>query len=160
MKLCPRWVAPNLLTFVGFIFCFGHFGLLALYDYDFSAATYPAKSGQNSVPGKMKSFQKLYLGSFKDFIFRFHLGVGGFVPIPSTYSWWYWWKASEKNRNINSSRRVVWPWSWLLVHHLHHRSHLQHVWSQWRWSVTATVPDVLSLLECLRLLPCISLGEI
>ena len=63
VKLCPRWVAPNLLTFVGFIFCFGHFGLLALYDYDFSAATYPAKSGQNSVPGKMKSFQKLDLGS-------------------------------------------------------------------------------------------------
>ena len=57
VKLCPRWVAPNLLTFVG------HFGLLALYDYDFSAATYPAKSGQNSVLGKMKSFQKLDLGS-------------------------------------------------------------------------------------------------
>ena len=28
-----------------------------------SAATYPAKSGQNSVLGKMKSFQKLDLGS-------------------------------------------------------------------------------------------------
>ena len=29
VKLCPIWVAPNLLTFVGFICCFGHFGLLA-----------------------------------------------------------------------------------------------------------------------------------
>jgi len=48
VKLCPRWVAPNLLTFVGFLFCFGHFGLLALYDYDYTAATSPA---QNQIPG-------------------------------------------------------------------------------------------------------------
>jgi len=51
VKLCPRWVAPNLLTFVGFIFSFGHFGLLTFYDYDFTAATYPSKSGQNEIPG-------------------------------------------------------------------------------------------------------------
>ena len=44
VKLCPLWVAPNLLTFVGFICCFGHFGLLALYDYNFSAATVQAAS--------------------------------------------------------------------------------------------------------------------
>ena len=42
VKLCPIWVAPNLLTFVGFICCFGHFGLLALYDYNFTAATVTA----------------------------------------------------------------------------------------------------------------------
>jgi len=41
VKLCPRWVAPNLLTFVGFLCCVGHFGLLALYDYDFRSATAP-----------------------------------------------------------------------------------------------------------------------
>lgn len=41
VKLCPWWVAPNLLTFVGFLCCVGHFGLLALYDYDFRAATAP-----------------------------------------------------------------------------------------------------------------------
>ena len=44
VKLCPRWVAPNLLTFVGFICCFGHFGLLALYDYNFTAATVSTSS--------------------------------------------------------------------------------------------------------------------
>ena len=41
VKLCPRWVAPNLLTFVGFLCCVGHFGLLAWYDYDYRAATAP-----------------------------------------------------------------------------------------------------------------------
>jgi len=41
VKLCPRWVAPNLLTFVGFLCCVGHFGLLAVYDYDFRSATAP-----------------------------------------------------------------------------------------------------------------------
>lgn len=52
MKLCPRWVAPNLLTLVGFLFCFGHFGLLALYDYDFRSATYtPGGDNQETVPG-------------------------------------------------------------------------------------------------------------
>ena len=52
MKLCPRWVAPNLLTLVGFLFCFGHFGLLALYDYDFRSATYiPGGDNHETVPG-------------------------------------------------------------------------------------------------------------
>ena len=34
-QLCPLWVAPNLLTLVGFICCIGHWGLLAITDYDF-----------------------------------------------------------------------------------------------------------------------------
>jgi len=52
VKLCPRWVAPNLLTLVGFLFCFGHFGLLALYDYDFRSATYiSGGDNQETVPG-------------------------------------------------------------------------------------------------------------
>jgi len=52
VKLCPLWVAPNLLTFVGFICCFGHFGLLALYDYNFKAATELASPdpSQDHVP--------------------------------------------------------------------------------------------------------------
>jgi len=61
VKLCPRWVAPNLLTFVGFMFCFGHFGLLALYDYDFSAATFPENPGQNSIPGFVWVLVALFL---------------------------------------------------------------------------------------------------
>ena len=45
-------MAPNLLTLVGFLFCFGHFGLLALYDYDFRSATYmPGGDNQETVPG-------------------------------------------------------------------------------------------------------------
>ena len=39
MKLCPLWVAPNLLTLVGFLCCVAHFLLLTVYDYDFTAAT-------------------------------------------------------------------------------------------------------------------------
>jgi len=52
VKLCPRWVAPNLLTFVGFLCCVGHFGLLAWYDYDYRAATAPPEvSGKPEVAG-------------------------------------------------------------------------------------------------------------
>ena len=48
VKVCPRWVAPNLLTLVGFLCCIGHFGLLALYDYGFRSATL---GQQETVPG-------------------------------------------------------------------------------------------------------------
>lgn len=37
--LCPRWIAPNLLTLVGFICCILHYLLPAIYDYDFTAST-------------------------------------------------------------------------------------------------------------------------
>ena len=36
--LCPHWVAPNLLTLVGFICCVLHYLLPAIYDYDFTAS--------------------------------------------------------------------------------------------------------------------------
>jgi len=52
VKICPLWVAPNLLTFVGFLCCIGHFGLLALYDYDFRSGTAPPDvSGIPDLPG-------------------------------------------------------------------------------------------------------------
>ena len=38
VKLCPLWIAPNLLTFVGFICCIGHNLLTAIWDYDFTAS--------------------------------------------------------------------------------------------------------------------------
>ena len=36
---CPKWIAPNLLTFTGFLCCVLHYLLPALYDYDFTAST-------------------------------------------------------------------------------------------------------------------------
>jgi hypothetical protein len=35
------WVAPNLLTFVGFLCCVGHFLLLTIFDYSYTAGTAP-----------------------------------------------------------------------------------------------------------------------
>lgn len=35
----PKWIAPNLLTFSGFLLTIVNFLLIAYYDYDFSAAT-------------------------------------------------------------------------------------------------------------------------
>ena len=49
MKLCPAWVAPNLLTLVGFICCVGHFLLLTIYDYDFTAGTAPPDIRKSSI---------------------------------------------------------------------------------------------------------------
>ena len=37
--LCPTWIAPNLLTLVGFICCVFHYLIPAWYDYNFTAST-------------------------------------------------------------------------------------------------------------------------
>ena len=37
--LCPTWIAPNLLTLVGFICCIFHYLIPAWYDYNFTAST-------------------------------------------------------------------------------------------------------------------------
>lgn len=37
--LCPKWVAPNVLTFVGFLFTAGTCLLLSVYDYEFFASS-------------------------------------------------------------------------------------------------------------------------
>ena len=50
VKLCPRWVAPNLLTLVGFICCVGHNALTAVFDYNYDANCLPtAGQGLNSI---------------------------------------------------------------------------------------------------------------
>jgi len=36
--LCPTWIAPNLLTLIGFLCCFGHYLIPTIYDYDFTAS--------------------------------------------------------------------------------------------------------------------------
>lgn len=38
VELCPRWVAPNLLTFVGFLFTLGNFLMFSWLDYWFYAS--------------------------------------------------------------------------------------------------------------------------
>merc|ERR1719237_1110531 len=50
VKLCPLWVAPNLLTLVGFLCCIGHWGLLAITDYDFRSGTAPPEVSGTSAP--------------------------------------------------------------------------------------------------------------
>ncbi|CAG9119640.1 unnamed protein product [Plutella xylostella] len=39
MKFCPMWVAPNLLTFTGFLLTVLNFALFSYYDYGFYAMT-------------------------------------------------------------------------------------------------------------------------
>ena len=50
VKLCPRWVAPNLLTLVGFICCVGHNALTAVYDYNYDANCLP-REDHDPIPG-------------------------------------------------------------------------------------------------------------
>ena len=50
VKLCPRWVAPNLLTLVGFLCCIGHWLLLAIWDYDYRAGTAPPSVSHTGAP--------------------------------------------------------------------------------------------------------------
>lgn len=44
MQLVPRWVAPNVLTFSGFLLTVLDFILLSYYDYDYTAASAVAKN--------------------------------------------------------------------------------------------------------------------
>ncbi|KAG0719756.1 Ethanolaminephosphotransferase 1 [Chionoecetes opilio] len=39
VKICPRWIAPNVLTFVGFLFTVANFVLLAIFDYRYYASS-------------------------------------------------------------------------------------------------------------------------
>lgn len=39
VKICPLWIAPNLLTFVGFLCCIAHNLLTWIYDYTYDAST-------------------------------------------------------------------------------------------------------------------------
>lgn len=36
-QICPMWIAPNLLTFTGFLFTAANFILLSIYDFHFYA---------------------------------------------------------------------------------------------------------------------------
>lgn len=40
-QFIPNWIAPNLLTFAGFVCMVIDFVLLSYYDYDFTAAEKP-----------------------------------------------------------------------------------------------------------------------
>ncbi|CAF4873669.1 unnamed protein product [Pieris macdunnoughi] len=44
VELVPRWVAPNVLTFSGFLFTVLDFILLSYYDYDYTAASAMVKN--------------------------------------------------------------------------------------------------------------------
>lgn len=39
VQICPRWIAPNVLTFVGFLFTVANFVLLTFYDYSYYASS-------------------------------------------------------------------------------------------------------------------------
>lgn len=43
----PKWLAPNLITFIGFIMTVINFLLIGYYDWDFTAANY----SENLIPG-------------------------------------------------------------------------------------------------------------
>lgn len=47
VKICPMWLAPNLLTFVGFLFTVANWILLTYYDYYY----YASSKDQAHIPG-------------------------------------------------------------------------------------------------------------
>ncbi|XP_063218026.1 ethanolaminephosphotransferase 1 [Bacillus rossius redtenbacheri] len=50
VQFCPRWVAPNLLTFSGFLFTVLNFLIFSYYDYDFYASS-PSHPEVPAIPG-------------------------------------------------------------------------------------------------------------
>ncbi|XP_037820392.1 ethanolaminephosphotransferase 1 [Lucilia sericata] len=55
VEFLPRWLAPNILTFVGFLMTVINFLLLAYYDWNFDSANQPV----NPVPGWVWSVEAL-----------------------------------------------------------------------------------------------------
>lgn len=49
VEFIPAWVAPNLITFVGFLFLVADFLLLTIYDYGFYASTTPGYQLEEGV---------------------------------------------------------------------------------------------------------------
>ncbi|XP_053618168.1 ethanolaminephosphotransferase 1-like [Plodia interpunctella] len=49
VELFPRWVAPNVLTFAGFLLTVLDFLLLSYYDYDYTAASSPLHNDTTTV---------------------------------------------------------------------------------------------------------------
>lgn len=47
VQFFPRWIAPNLLTFTGFLLTVVNFFLIGYYDFGFTAATKEV----NPIPG-------------------------------------------------------------------------------------------------------------
>ncbi|XP_063614572.1 ethanolaminephosphotransferase 1-like [Penaeus indicus] len=50
VKICPRWIAPNVLTFVGFLFTVANFVLLSFYDYSYYASSVDIPPGTGPYP--------------------------------------------------------------------------------------------------------------
>uniref|UniRef100_A0A1B0A4H0 Uncharacterized protein n=1 Tax=Glossina pallidipes TaxID=7398 RepID=A0A1B0A4H0_GLOPL len=46
VKLLPKWLAPNIITFIGFLLTVVNFLLIAYYDWDFTAAN----NEENTIP--------------------------------------------------------------------------------------------------------------
>ena len=45
-QYCPRWLAPNLMTFVGFVLLVANFFVLSFYDFHFTASSAPLNDAQ------------------------------------------------------------------------------------------------------------------
>ena len=45
--ICPSWIAPNMLTFIGFMCCFLHYVVPSVFDYNFTASTL---GSSNQIP--------------------------------------------------------------------------------------------------------------
>ncbi len=48
LQYFPRWIAPNVMTFVGFLFTALNFVLLSYYDWNFTAST--GNEGTTPIP--------------------------------------------------------------------------------------------------------------
>lgn len=51
LQICPRNIAPNVLTFVGFLFTVANFVLLSVYDpFYYASSEKPPGNNYSSVP--------------------------------------------------------------------------------------------------------------
>lgn len=48
VRIFPMWLAPNLITFIGFLMTVNNFFLFLFYDYGFNAATH--NPDNNPIP--------------------------------------------------------------------------------------------------------------
>jgi len=136
IQICPMWVAPNLLTFVGFLFTFANWVILAYYDYYYYASSvitpeYPPIPRWIWLVCAINHFLAHTLGIINLWMFSSTI-------ITALFTRWYWWKTSSKNKQQHPVGWAVWPWVRFVDLTLHPNGLVLSVWSCRAYNISYT----------------------
>lgn len=133
LQFFPRWMAPNLITFMGFLLTIANFLLIGFYDYDFTAAN----STQQVIPtwvwivASVNIFAAYTLGRVSSVLIERCCLLIKPYTIFFVFSFrWYRWEASTSHWNKWPVGRTIWSWCGFLFCSAHTDLYVQHIWHE------------------------------